>query len=352
MDANTSPVPPSSPVSAPPAPVPIYVQVPPPSRKITFPQLFWILLVSGLLLMWIVGAMAAATAESQPKIGLIEVSGAISDEGARGLLGAGSAGGARAFMEQTAKAANDDSVKAVVIRVNSPGGSASASQEMFEAVQRLRAKKPVICSMGDIAASGGYYIAAGCDKIYANPATLTGSIGVISQFPNYAEIFKKLGLGETTIKSGKFKDAGNPSRALTAEEKQLFQNMVNSIFAEFTRDVVRGRKAATGGKLTAQKLALLATGRVFTGRQAKDALLVDENGGLYDAVQEAAKRGKISGTPEIKTFTSGGGLSSLLGASSSTQGLDALSNTFGESVGRGAVRELQAQAQNGVPTMR
>ncbi|RYF46047.1 MAG: S49 family peptidase [Cytophagaceae bacterium] len=145
----------------------------------------------------------AAIAASQPKIGLIEVSGAISDEGARGLLGVGSAGGARDFMKQTEKAAEDDSIKAVVIRVNSPGGSASASQEMFQAVQRLRAKKPVICSMGDVAASGGYYIAAGCDKIYANPATITGSIGVISQFPNYGELARKLGVGETTVKSGK-----------------------------------------------------------------------------------------------------------------------------------------------------
>lgn len=305
--------------------------------------------------MWIVGAIAAAAAASQPKIGLIEVSGAITDEGARGLLGAGGAGGARQFMEQTEKAANDDSVKAVVIRVNSPGGSASASQEMFQAVQRLRAKKPVICSMGDVAASGGYYIAAGCDKIYANPATLTGSIGVISQFPNYGELARKLGIGETTVKSGKFKDAGNPTRDLTPEEKKLFQDMVNSIFAEFKNDVVRGRKAATGSKLTAQKLALLATGRVFTGRQAKAALLVDENGGIYEAVQEAAKRGKLPTTekPTIKEFSGGGGLSSLFGASSPSGALGALTNTFGESVGRGAVRELQEQAQTGstVPTI-
>ncbi len=361
MDANVSPTPvsPSNPPSTSPAvapapqPVPIFVPVPTPPRKITFWQIFWIVIVSGILLMWIFGAIAGAIAESQPKIGLIEVSGAISDEGARGLLGAGSAGGARAFMDQTEKAANDDSVKAVVIRINSPGGSASASQEMFEAVQRLRAKKPVICSMGDLAASGGYYIASGCDKIYANPATLTGSIGVISEFPNYSELARKLGVGATVIKSGKFKDAGNPARPLTAEEQKLFQDMVNSIFAEFKRDVVRGRKAATGGKLTAEKLAALATGRVFTGRQAKAVLLVDENGGLYEAVQEAAKRGKISGTPQIKEMGGGGGLGALFGASSSSGALGAITNTFGESVGRGAVRELQeqAQTQSNIPSL-
>ncbi|RYX81738.1 signal peptide peptidase SppA, partial [bacterium] len=322
---------------------------PTPPKKLTIWQIFWIFIVCGTLLLWLVGGIIAAVASTQPRIGLIDVSGAISDEGARGLFGAGSAGGAREFMEQTEKAAKDDTIKAVVIRVNSPGGSASASQEMFEAVQRLRAKKPVICSMGDVAASGGYYIAAGCDKIYANPATLTGSIGVISQFPNYGELFRKVGLGETTIKSGKFKDAGNPSRPLTAEEKKLFQDMVNSIFTEFKNDVVRGRKAATGGKLTAQKLALLATGRVFTGRQAKEALLVDENGGLYDAIQEAAKRGKIEGTPKIREFSGGGALGSLFGASSSGGIMGALTNTLGESVGRGAVRELQQQAQTSSP---
>ena len=370
MDANVSPAPaPASPSIAPPSsgspvapsptssptPVPVFVPVPTPPRRITLWQVFWILIVSAILLMWIVGAISAAATAGQPKIGLIEVSGAITDEGARGLLGAGGAGGARQFMEQTEKAANDDTIKAVVIRVNSPGGSASASQEMFQAVQRLRAKKPVICSMGDVAASGGYYIAAGCDKIYANPATLTGSIGVISEFPNYGELARKLGVGTTVIKSGKFKDAGNPARPLTAEEQKLFQNMVNSIFAEFKNDVVRGRKAATGGKLTPQKLALLATGRVFTGKQAKAALLVDDNGGLYEAVQEAAKRGNISDTsPTIKEMGGGGGLGALFGASSSSGILGAITNTFGESVGRGAVRELQqqAQSQSTIPAIR
>ncbi|BCM91707.1 putative signal peptide peptidase SppA [Abditibacteriota bacterium] len=365
MDANVSPAPaPVSPsdvpppsvappvvVTGPPTPVPVFAPVPVPPRKISFWKVFWIVVVSGILLLWIWGAIASLVAASQPQIGLIEVSGAITDQGAKGLLGAGSAGGAREFMEQTEKAEKDDSVKAVVIRINSPGGSASASQEMFEAVQRLRAKKPVICSMGDVAASGGYYIAAGCDKIYANPATLTGSIGVISEFPNYSELFRKVGLGATTIKSGKFKDAGNPARPLTAEEKQLFQDMVNSIFAEFKNDVVRGRKAATGGKLTAEKLASLATGRVFTGRQAKAALLVDENGGLYDAIQDAAKRANITGTPKIKEFSSGGGLGALFGASSSSGILGAITNTFGESVGRGAVRELQQQTQSNLPTI-
>ena len=342
MDASTP-----APAPAPIAPAPVFVAPPKAPRRVSLWAVLLILFVLGVLSLFLMGAIASSVADSQPKIGLIEVSGAISDEGARGLFGAGSAGGAREFMAQTAKAEKDDAVKAVVIRVNSPGGSASASQEMFEAVQRLRAKKPVICSMGDLAASGGYYIAAGCDKIYANPASLTGSIGVISQFPNYGDLARKLGIGETTIKSGKFKDAGNPSRPLTAEEQQLFQEMVNSIFAGFKADVVRGRNKATGGKLTAAKLAGLATGRVFTGRQAKDALLVDEIGGLYDAVHYAGKLAKISGDPELKPMASSGGLGALFGASSSSGALGALSNSFGESVGRGAVKQFTESAQGG-----
>ncbi len=347
MDAQT---PASSP--APVAPAPAYLPAPKPPRRVSLFGVFLILCVLGVLSLFLMGAIASSVAAGQPKIGLIEVSGAISDEGARGLFGAGSAGGAREFMAQTAKAERDDAVKAVVIRINSPGGSASASQEMFEAVQRLRAKKPVICSMGDLAASGGYYIAAGCDKIYANPATLTGSIGVISEFPNYGDLARKLGVGQTIIKSGKFKDAGNPARPLTAEEQQLFQGMVNSIFAGFKADVVRGRSKATGGKLTAAKLAALATGRVFTGRQAKDVLLVDEIGGLYDAVQYAAQIGKISGEPEIKPMASSGGLGALFGASSSSGALGTLSNTFGESVGRGAVKQFEESAQTSAPVLR
>lgn len=319
---------------------------PTPSRPKPLPWIilgaFLVLIIGGLGLA-LVGA-ASSSAIAGDRIALIELSGAITDEGASGLLG-GRNGGARDFISDLAAAREDSSVKAVVIRVNSPGGSAAASQEMFQAVRRLQAKKPVICSMGDVAASGGYYVAAACDKIYANGSTLTGSIGVISQFLNYQGLFQKVGLDEATIKSGKFKDAGNPARPLTPAEKQLFQQMILNVYNQFIDDVLIGRKAATNGKLTRQKLLQLADGRVYTGQQAKNNLLIDANGGLYEAIQEAQKRGGMSGEPNVKNFSEGGGLAGLFGAESKAPMQGAVGE-LGEAFARGAVRGLQAEAQN------
>jgi protease-4 len=216
---------------------------------------------------------------------------------------------------------------------------------MFQAVRRLGAEKPVICSMGDVAASGGYYVAAACDKIYANGSTLTGSIGVISQFVNYGELFRKVGLDETTVKSGRFKDAGNPTRPLTPAERALFQQMIGDVYQQFTADVLVGRQKPTGGKLTRQKLLALADGRVYTGRQAKASLLVDENGGLYDAIQEAGKLGKLPGKPNVRNLSSGGGLGSLLGASSRGS-LDSIGQTLGQAFARGAVSQIKSESTN------
>jgi protease-4 len=276
------------------------------------------------------------------RVALIEINGAISDGGAVSLLGG--SGGAREFIRQVAKAREDKTIKAVVIRINSPGGSSAASQEMYQAVRRLRAQKPVIASMADVAASGGYYVAAACDKIYANPSTLTGSIGVITEMMNYQNLFKKVGVDTTVIKSGKFKDAGNPARPLTAEEKQLFQAMVNDVYQQFVSDVVDGRKAATKGKLTRAKLLKIADGRVFTGRRAKEALLVDETGGLYEAINEAGQLGKIQGTPKVKTY-GGGALGSLFGAESSSP-VQQIAGSAGQAFARGAITELKAESQS------
>jgi protease IV len=301
-----------------------------------------VLFVGGLGFILIVVALAGS---SMGNIGVIELSGAITDEGARGILGGGSAGGARGFIEDVEKARRDPNIKAVVIRVNSPGGSAAASQEMYQAVRRLHdAKKPVICSMGDVAASGGYYVAAACDKIYANGSTLTGSIGVISQFLNYGSLFRKLGLDEATIKSGRFKDAGSPTRPLTAAERQLFQTMIGDVYQQFVADVVAGRKEPTKGQLTKAKLLTLADGRVFTGRQAKNVGLVDENGGLYEAIQEAAKRAGVL-QPITRNLSSGGGLGSLFGSSSAVGGLDSFAQGLGAAFARGAVGQIKSDAQ-------
>ena len=283
-----------------------------------------------------------------PSVGLIEVSGAISDSGASTLLG-GTAGGARQFIRQTEAARQDPQIKAVVIRINSPGGSASASQEMYQAVMRLRREKPVICSMGDVAASGGYYTAAACNKIYANRATTTGSIGVITSLLNYQELFAKIGLDQATIKSGKFKDAGNPARPLTPEERQLFQQLINNLYNQFVSDVVAGRKEATKGALTREKLLKLADGRVYSGEQAAANGLVDENGDLYTALKYAREQGKLpEGAPVTPLSGGRGGLSSLLGASSQSV-VEGLSQSAGSAFARGAMGQIQSEAKD-LPT--
>ena len=277
-----------------------------------------------------------------PSVGLIEVSGAISDSGASSLLG-GTSGGARQFIREVEAARTDDAIKSVVIRINSPGGAASASQEMYEAVMRLRKAKPVICSMGDVAASGGYYVASACDKIYANRATTTGSIGVITEFPNYQELAQKVGIGQSIIKSGKFKDTGNPARPLTAEEKQLFQQLIGNLYNQFVGDIVAGRKSATKGALTRQKLLQLADGRVYTGDQAIKNGLIDETGDLYSAVRFAAKKGGLSEDAPVVSMSGGGGLGSLFGLDSAVGGL---SENAGAAFARGAIGQFKTEAKN------
>lgn len=291
---------------------------------------------------------ALAPAAAQPSVGLIEVSGAISDAGASTLLG-GTSGGARQFIRQTEAARKDPQIKAVVIRVNSPGGSASASQEMYQAVMRLRKEKPVICSMGDVAASGGYYTAAACNKIYANRATTTGSIGVITSLLNYQELFAKIGLDQATIKSGKFKDAGNPARPLTPEERQLFQQLINNLYNQFVDDVVAGRKDATKGALTREKLIKLADGRVYTGEQAVKNGLIDETGDLFTAVNYARQQGKLPDDAPVKALSGGGGgLLSVFGANSQSA-VESLSQGAGSAFARGAMNEFKSEAKD-LPT--
>ena len=318
----------------------------PPRRNSRFGFWPWLALLAclflfgvGLLTLGLLGREVV-----KPSVGLIEVSGPISDAGASSLLG-GTAGGAREFIREVEDARNDDQIKAVVIRVNSPGGSASASQEMYEAVRRLREQKPVICSMGDVAASGGYYVAAACDKIYANRATTTGSIGVITELLNYQELAKKIGIDQAIIKSGKFKDAGNPARPLTAQEKQLFQQLIFNLYNQFVGDVVAGRKAATGGKLTRQKLLKLADGRVYSGEQAAKNGLIDQTGGLYEAMEFARQKGGLKADAPVRAMGRGGGLASLFGASLSSS-VGAISETAGAAFARGATAQIKSDASD------
>jgi protease-4 len=169
----------------------------------------------------------------------------------------------------------------------------SPSQELCREIQRTADKKPVVASMGSVAASGGYYIASGVQKIYANPGTITGSIGVIAQFTNFEELFKKIGFRMEVVKSGTFKDVGNPGRAMTAQEREYIQKLVDNVHQQFVRDVARGRG------MPEEKVREIADGRIFTGEQAKELGLVDELGGLNDAVKAAAQMAGIAGEPKL-----------------------------------------------------
>ncbi|VAW38701.1 signal peptide peptidase SppA, 36K type [hydrothermal vent metagenome] len=189
--------------------------------------------------------------------------------------------------------AKRDDVKAVVLRIDSPGGAVGPSQEIYREVQRFRTRKKLVVSMGSVAASGGYYIAAAADKIVANPGTITGSIGVIVEFMNTQELFKKIGLKGTVIKSGTFKDTGSPLRELTETEKKLLGAVVNDIHSQFVEAVAQGRN------MKPEDVAILADGRIFSGAQAMRLGLVDQLGSLEDAIDEVAKLAGIEGKHSV-----------------------------------------------------
>jgi protease-4 len=187
------------------------------------------------------------------------------------------------------------SVKAIVLRIDSPGGGVVPSQEIYDAVRQVRSKtgKTVIASMGNVAASGGYYIAAATDRIMANPGTLTGSIGVIMETANVEGLLQKIGVEGVVIKSGKFKDVGSPLRKMSEEERGLMQAVMDDVHKQFIEAVAEGRSM----ELT--EAQALADGRIFTGRQAKAVKLVDDLGNLDDAIQLAADTAGIEGEPKI-----------------------------------------------------
>lgn len=189
-----------------------------------------------------------------------------------------------ALMKQFRKARMDDSVKAVLLRLDSPGGSTAATQEAATELQRLKETgKPVIVSMGDTAASGAYWLAAYGDKVYANPSTITGSIGVYMSYYDLQGLSEKVGVKEEKIKSGVHKDIFSPFRPMTDDERQLTQTMVNNMYDQFVTVVAKERH------MDEQKVRALADGRVFTGQQALDAGLVDEMGNYYDALAYAGQ---------------------------------------------------------------
>jgi len=217
----------------------------------------------------------------EDRIALIRIEGVILD--------------AQETLGELKKFGENPSVKAIVLRIDSPGGGVVPSQEIYDAVRRVRTKsnKAVIASMGSVAASGGYYIAAATDRIVANPGTLTGSIGVIMEMANVEGLLQKIGVEGVVVKSGKYKDVGSPLRKMSDEERGLLQTVMDDVHKQFIEAVAEGRS------LEVPEVQTLADGRIFTGRQAKDAKLVDELGNLDDAIQLAADVAGIEGEPRV-----------------------------------------------------
>lgn len=254
------------------------------------PFLFFILVLAALgagtltlLTLLVAGAVRATSMgdvlSAGPKVGVVEVSGMITDS--------------REVIEDLRRMRADDQIRAIVLRIDSPGGAVAPSQEVFRAVRTASAEKKIIASLGAVAASGGYYAAAGTDGIVANPGSITGSIGVILGFTNLRELMDKIGLVPVVIKSGEFKDLGSPVREMTAAERNLLQRLSDQIHHQFIRDVAQGRG------MEEERVAALADGRIYTGEEARQLGLVDRLGNLEDAVAWAGTLGGIDGTPEI-----------------------------------------------------
>ena len=210
----------------------------------------------------------------KPQIGVLEIKGVILD--------------AEEYLMAINEMAKDRGIKAVVVRIDSPGGSVGASQEIFEELKKTRTKKPVIVSMGSVAASGGLYVALGGTKIFASPGTVTGSIGVVLEIPNIEKLLKKVGVETETIKSGAYKDTGSIYRPLTPEEKEYLKEKVKLIHDQFIKAISEERK------IPIEKVKEFADGRIFTGEEALSLGLIDELGNFWDAVNEAKKMAKIT----------------------------------------------------------
>ena len=231
---------------------------------------------------------------------LVRVEGVIvSSGGDSGMFGGSSGASSYRIVRDLKKYAEDDSIAGIIIRIDSPGGSAAASDEIWNAVYKARMAKPVVVSMGDVAASGGYYVASAAEVIYANPATLTGSIGVIYDSLELSGLFEKLGISSNTIHAGEFKDIGSISRPMTGDERSMIQALLDQVHEQFIERVSEGRE------MELDEVKPLATGMIYTGEQAKENGLVDELGGFEDAF---AKLEELTGKklslrePKMPTF--------------------------------------------------
>jgi len=243
------------------------------------------------------------------QVGVIEITGVIADP--------------KQTLTQLKEFRNSNDVKAIVLRINSPGGGVGPSQEIYAEVRRTSHVKKIVASMGAIAASGGYYIASAADHIMASPGSITGSIGVIMEFANLQELFKKIGVSAFVLKSGEYKDTGFPLRKMTDQEKTLLQAFIDNVHQQFVSAVADARK------ISKDRIQAVADGRILSGEQAKELGLLDSLGNLEDAIAMAAKLGGIEGEPSVvyakeRKFSL---LEYLLGSSSWTALLDQITAT-------------------------
>ncbi len=213
------------------------------------------------------------------KIGVIPIQGKIKDS--------------HAITQQLLAFRKNKQIKAIILKIDSPGGGVVPSQEIYAETRRTTKRKKVVAYLGSLAASGGYYVAAAADKIMANPGTLTGSIGVLAEFVRVEELLNKIGVEMEVIKSGEFKDMGSPARKMTEREKQLIRDMLEDVRGQFIDAVALGRN------LSREKVIEIADGRIFSGEQAKKLDLVDELGNFYDAVDLAKRMANIKGEAEL-----------------------------------------------------
>ncbi len=237
-------------------------------------------------------------------VGVIEIKGIIADP--------------KPILTHLKELRNNKDIKAIVLRIDSPGGGVGPSQEIYEEVKKTKHLKKIVASMGAIAASGGYYVALATDHIMANPGTITGSIGVIMEFANFEELFKKIGVAAFVLKSGQYKDVGSPLRQMTSKEKELLQGFIDNVHEQFVVAVAEGRK------MPKEEVQAIADGRILSGEQARELGLLDSLGNLEDAISLAGKLGGIKGEPSVfyakeKKFSL---LEYLLGSSTLTGVLD------------------------------
>ncbi len=244
------------------------------------------------------------------KIAILDVEGTILDTGDQAsFLSAGSTYNHQSFLDKLDMVAENDEIKGVILRINSPGGGVLESAEVYDKILEVKAAgKPVYVSMGSMAASGGYYISAPADKIFASNETLTGSLGVIMQGYNYEKLAEKYGVEFETIKSGPYKDIMSPTREMTAEERKILQSMVDNMYDEFVRVIAEGRG------MSEKEVRKLADGRIYDGRQAKQVKLVDEIGRLDDVVAGMKKELNLKDAQVIR-YTDATSLNSLLNMS-------------------------------------